>query len=181
MPAGYETTSTAISYALYEIARNPLVQQKLQEEVDMFGCDRELSFDDLCSFPYAEAVFFEGMRLHPPVTPFIALVSSRLFFPCLSPCYPHHASIHYSTAVCSMTCATLGTLNNAIVSHNLQFHTTLSYLVLFNSISHCASYEAVSAGFNPPGVATWALESPSLCMPVCHGCGMLKCVYIQHF
>ncbi|KAL0052923.1 hypothetical protein WJX82_009946 [Trebouxia sp. C0006] len=72
--AGYETTSTAISYALYEIARNPLVQQKLQEEVDMFGCDRELSFDDLCSFPYAEAVFLEGMRLHPPVTPFIALI-----------------------------------------------------------------------------------------------------------
>lgn len=72
--AGYETTSTAISYALYEIARNPLVQQKLQEEVDMFGCDREPSFDDLSSFPYAEAVFLEGMRLHPPVTPFIALI-----------------------------------------------------------------------------------------------------------
>ncbi|KAL0023003.1 hypothetical protein WJX79_005828 [Trebouxia sp. C0005] len=72
--AGYETTSTAISYALYEIARNPLVQQKLQEEVDMFGCDREPSFDDLQSFPYAEAVFLEGMRLHPPVTPFIALI-----------------------------------------------------------------------------------------------------------
>ncbi|KAL0031098.1 hypothetical protein WJX77_003695 [Trebouxia sp. C0004] len=72
--AGYETTSTAISYALYEIARNPLVQQKLQEEVDMFGCNGEPSFDDLSSFPYAEAVFLEGMRLHPPVTPFIALI-----------------------------------------------------------------------------------------------------------
>lgn len=73
--AGYETTSTAISYALYEIARNPEVQQRLQEEVDSFGKDREPSFDDLASFPYAEAVFHEGMRLHPPVTPFIALVS----------------------------------------------------------------------------------------------------------
>lgn len=73
--AGYETTSTAISYALYEIARNTLVQQKLQAEVDAFGREREPSFDDLSSFPYAEAVFHEGMRLHPPVTPFIALVS----------------------------------------------------------------------------------------------------------
>lgn len=93
MLAGYETTSTAISYALYEIARNPLVQQQLQEEVDMFGCDREPSFDDLSSFPYAEAVFLEGMRMHPPVTPFIALVSTLPCYPCLSPCLRHHALI----------------------------------------------------------------------------------------
>ena len=72
--AGYETTSTAISYALYELARNPQVQQKLQAEVDGFGRERQPSYDDLSSFPYAEAVFSEGMRLHPPVTPFIALV-----------------------------------------------------------------------------------------------------------
>ena len=72
--AGYETTSTAISYALYELARNPAVQSKLQAEVDAFGRERQPSFDDLSSFPYAEAVFHEGLRLHPPVTPFIALV-----------------------------------------------------------------------------------------------------------
>ncbi len=94
MPAGYETTSTAISYALYEIAHNPLVQQKLQEEVDMFGCNREPSFDDLSSFPYAEAVFLEGMRLHPPVTPFIALVSTLPCCCCLSLCFCHHALIY---------------------------------------------------------------------------------------
>ena len=80
-----------------------------------------------------------------------------------------------------MTCATLGTLDNAIVSHNLHCHTTLSYLVLFSSASHCASYDAVCAGFNPLGVATWAFETHSLCMPVCHGCNMLKRMYIQHF
>ena len=73
--AGYETTSTAIAYALYELARNPAVQSKLQAEVDAFGQNREPSFDELSSFPYAEAVFLEGMRLHPPVTPFIALVT----------------------------------------------------------------------------------------------------------
>ena len=97
MPAGYETTSTAISYALYEIARNPLVQQKLQEELDMLGCDREPSFDDLSSFPYAEAVFLEGMRLHPPVTPFIALVSTPalLLLP-ESPLLPSCADLHQS-------------------------------------------------------------------------------------
>ena len=71
---GYETTSTAIAYALYELARNQAVQQNLQAEVDAFGRERQPSFDDLSSFPYAAAVFQEGMRLHPPVTPFIALV-----------------------------------------------------------------------------------------------------------
>lgn len=76
--AGYETTSTAISYALYELARNPKVQQKLQAEVDALGQERQPSYDDLSSFPYAKAVFSEGMRLHPPVTPFIALVLLHL-------------------------------------------------------------------------------------------------------
>ena len=80
--AGYETTSTAISYALYELARNPEVQRKLQAEVDAFGRERQPSFDDLSSFPYAEAVFHESMRLHPPVTPFIALVLLQLVSAC---------------------------------------------------------------------------------------------------
>ena len=60
------------------MARNPTVQQKLQAEVDAFGQERQPSYDDLSSFPYAEAVFKEGMRLHPPVTPFIALVCLQL-------------------------------------------------------------------------------------------------------
>lgn len=81
--AGYETTSVALSYALYEIARNPAVQQQLQSEVDAFGCNREPSYDDLSAFPYTEAVFQEGMRLHPPVTPFIALVGPLLV--CMGP------------------------------------------------------------------------------------------------
>ena len=72
----------ALSYALYEIARNANVQQRLQAEVDAFGRDKEPSYEDLSAFHYAEAVFQEGMRLHPPVTPFIALVSiSSALFP----------------------------------------------------------------------------------------------------
>lgn len=77
--AGYETTSVALSYALYEMARHPAVQQQLQAEVDAFGRrDKEPNYADLSAFPYTEAVFQEGMRLHPPVTPFIALVSPTI-------------------------------------------------------------------------------------------------------
>ena len=101
--AGYETTSTAISYALYELARNPQVQQKLQAEVDGFGRERQPSYDDLSSFPYAEAVFSEGMRLHPPVTPFIALV---LLHPPSCPALIHCPSTCPSAcpSICPSTC-----------------------------------------------------------------------------
>ena len=73
--AGYETTSMALTYALYELAKNPTLQQKVVDEVDSFGRDRDPTFDDLAAFPHLDAVFKESMRLHPPVTPMVALVS----------------------------------------------------------------------------------------------------------
>ena len=76
MSAGYETTSMALTYALYELAKNPTIQQRVVEEVDRFGREREPTFADLAHFPFVDAVFKEGMRLHPPVTPLIALVSA---------------------------------------------------------------------------------------------------------
>jgi len=72
--AGYETTSMALTYALYELSRSPVMQQRLVNEVDQFGREKEPAFADLAQFPFADAVLKEGMRLHPPVTPLIGLV-----------------------------------------------------------------------------------------------------------
>jgi hypothetical protein len=72
--AGYETTSMALTYALYELSRSPVMQQRLVDEVDQFGREKEPASADLAQFPFADAVLKEGMRLHPPVTPLIALV-----------------------------------------------------------------------------------------------------------
>ena len=65
----------ALTYALYELSRHPDIQQRVIEEVDRFGREREPQFGDLAQFPLIDAVLKEGMRLHPPVTPLIALVS----------------------------------------------------------------------------------------------------------
>lgn len=70
--AGYETTSTALAFTMYELARNPDVQEKMLQEIDAFGAGVP-GYDDLAKFPYTEAVFQEGMRMYPPVTPTVAL------------------------------------------------------------------------------------------------------------
>ena len=76
MPCRYETTSTALAYTLFELARNPEVLAKLLKEVDAFGRSVEPGLEDLKQFPYTEAVFSEAMRMHPPVTPLFALVGT---------------------------------------------------------------------------------------------------------
>ena len=64
----------ALTYALYELARSPASQQRVIDEVDRFGREKKPSFADLAHFPFIDAVLKEGLRLHPPVTPLIALV-----------------------------------------------------------------------------------------------------------
>ncbi|KAL0031537.1 hypothetical protein WJX77_005935 [Trebouxia sp. C0004] len=67
--AEYETTPMALTYALYQLSRSPLMQQRLVGEVDQFGREKEPAFADLAQFPFADAVFKEGTRLHPPRDP----------------------------------------------------------------------------------------------------------------
>ncbi|KAJ7754371.1 cytochrome P450 [Mycena maculata] len=65
--AGHETTSTATAWALYALARNPAVQQKLRTELLTLDTD-EPSLDNLNALPYLEMVLRETLRAHSPVT-----------------------------------------------------------------------------------------------------------------
>ncbi|MFT3698537.1 MAG: cytochrome P450 [Kofleriaceae bacterium] len=63
--AGHETTANALTWAFYELGRNPAVLAKLTAEVDALG-KREITTADLPQLPYTLAVLEETMRLHPP-------------------------------------------------------------------------------------------------------------------
>lgn len=61
--AGYETTATAIAWALYWVHRLPNVHSKLLQELDSLG--EALSPMELVRLPYLTAVCNEALRIYP--------------------------------------------------------------------------------------------------------------------
>ena len=68
--AGYETTSTALAFCAWFLAKHPEVQEKLHDEVKdgLKGGSEE--YDSAMKMPYLDAVFKETLRLKPPVVLF---------------------------------------------------------------------------------------------------------------
>ncbi|KAG9385254.1 cytochrome P450 monooxygenase [Pyrenophora tritici-repentis] len=66
--AGSETTATVLSGAAYNLARNPEVRRKAQEEVrTAFKSDEEITLASLPRLSYLNAVIEESMRCFPAV------------------------------------------------------------------------------------------------------------------
>nr|XP_029718015.1 probable cytochrome P450 28a5 [Aedes albopictus] len=64
---GFETSSVAISFMLYEIAKNPEVQKRLRQELLKVTSENgTVSYDSLLELPYLEQVVNESLRLWPP-------------------------------------------------------------------------------------------------------------------
>ncbi len=70
--AGHETTSTALAWAFYEIARHPAIHRWLLDEIASLGGDPDPG--DLAALPALEAVARESLRLHPIVAEFFRTV-----------------------------------------------------------------------------------------------------------
>lgn len=65
--AGYETTTQALAWTWYLLAKHPEVEQKLRAEIsDVLG-GRTPTFADLPNLKYTLMVFQEAMRLYPPI------------------------------------------------------------------------------------------------------------------
>ncbi|CAF2755061.1 unnamed protein product [Rotaria sp. Silwood2] len=66
--AGHETTSTLMTWTLYNLANNPDVCRRLEAEVDsVLKNDEEITPSTLSLLTYTEAVLKESLRLHQPV------------------------------------------------------------------------------------------------------------------
>lgn len=67
---GHDTTTSAISYTLYLLARHPELQTRaFREIVDVIGADKSkpMTMRDLGELKYLECVIKESLRLYPPV------------------------------------------------------------------------------------------------------------------
>ncbi|XP_055303301.1 cytochrome P450 9e2-like isoform X1 [Sitodiplosis mosellana] len=64
---GTETSATALSYALYELGRNPQCQEKLHEEIVRITAkyDGKITYEVLQEMIYLEGVILESSRIHP--------------------------------------------------------------------------------------------------------------------
>ncbi|XP_047995950.1 cytochrome P450 6B6-like [Leguminivora glycinivorella] len=65
--AGFETSSSATSFTLHQLAYNPKVQKKVQEEIDrvLASHNNKLSYDAVKEMTYLDWTFKEGMRMFP--------------------------------------------------------------------------------------------------------------------
>ncbi|XP_059066868.1 geraniol 8-hydroxylase-like [Cryptomeria japonica] len=64
--AGSETTSNTIEWAMSEIIRNPMVMEKVRDELDkVVGKERRVQESDIDNLPYLHSVVKETFRLHP--------------------------------------------------------------------------------------------------------------------
>jgi cytochrome P450 len=63
--AGHDTTSTTLSYALWALGRDAVLQERVVDEVSQLG-DRQLRPDDVPRLTYTVQVVAEALRLCPP-------------------------------------------------------------------------------------------------------------------
>ncbi|KAJ6582930.1 cytochrome P450 [Mycena vulgaris] len=70
---GHETTASTITFTLWELARQPAIQDRLRKEILVHG--RDLSYENIQKLEFLDAVVKEGLRLHPasPQTERVAL------------------------------------------------------------------------------------------------------------
>jgi cytochrome P450 len=63
--AGHETTSTALTYALHLLGRDPGVQRRVRTEVSAVTGDSSVTAQHAAALPYTTMVLKETMRLYP--------------------------------------------------------------------------------------------------------------------
>lgn len=78
--AGFDAVSTNMSFAAHELAVNPDVQSRLQEEIDQVfrETNGEPSYEAINAMKYLDAVLNETLRKH-PIVPFLDRVCNKRY------------------------------------------------------------------------------------------------------
>ncbi|KAJ0172919.1 hypothetical protein K1T71_011095 [Dendrolimus kikuchii] len=65
--AGFDSSASTLSCALYELAKNPEAQKKAQQEVDEYlrKNNNKLDYECVSEMPYLEACLLESSRMYP--------------------------------------------------------------------------------------------------------------------
>ncbi|XP_052368256.1 cytochrome P450 3A27 isoform X2 [Oncorhynchus keta] len=75
--AGYETSSSTMSFLAYNLATNPHVMTKLQEEIDtVFPNKAPIQYEALMQMDYLDCVLNESLRLY-PISPRLERVAKK--------------------------------------------------------------------------------------------------------
>ncbi|XP_029155011.1 cytochrome P450 6k1-like [Nylanderia fulva] len=77
---GFETSSTAMTFTLYELAMQPEIQNKLRKEIldALNKANDSITYDMVMSLPYLDMVVSETLRLYPTL-PFLECITTETY------------------------------------------------------------------------------------------------------
>lgn len=80
--AGFETSSSSTSFTLHQLAFNPEVQKKVQENIDsvLAKHNNKLSYEAVKEMTYLEWTFKEGMRMFPSLGHLMRMSTKKYTF-----------------------------------------------------------------------------------------------------
>ncbi|XP_052020673.1 cytochrome P450 4F5 isoform X1 [Apodemus sylvaticus] len=84
MFGGHDTTASALSWILYNLARHPEYQERCRQEVQELLRDREsveIEWEDLARLPFLTMCIKESLRLHPPALDLLRRCTQDIVLP----------------------------------------------------------------------------------------------------
>ncbi|XP_017020784.1 probable cytochrome P450 6a14 [Drosophila kikkawai] len=80
--AGFETSSSNMSYALFELAKNEAVQQKLRREIrEVIARHGQLTYEAMMEMPYLDQTITETLRKYPALASLTRVASEDYEIP----------------------------------------------------------------------------------------------------
>ncbi|CAK1551081.1 unnamed protein product [Leptosia nina] len=79
--AGFETSSSLLSFAIHVLATRPDIQEKLRKHVTEVTEGKEITYDLIAQLDYLEAFLLETLRIYPPVARVDRVVTKPYLLP----------------------------------------------------------------------------------------------------